>query len=135
MKEPNIEKMIQLATQGMRHNYAPYSEYNVGCCLHTDNGEYFLGGNIEFSSYSLAMCAESSAIADLMRKGKQKISHVVIVNHLNTACYPCGACRQRLSEFADDDTIIYLCSQEGILEQYTLGELLPHQFNQETMQG
>lgn len=130
----NIDKMIQLAKQGMQNNYAIYSNYNVGCCLRTENDDYYQGGNIEFSSYSLALCAEASAIANLMQTSQQKITDVVIVNHLNTACYPCGACRQRLSEFADDATMIHLCNDDGVLEQYTLGELLPHQFNKSTMQ-
>lgn len=131
----DIKKMIVLAKQAMNNGFAIYSNYRVGCCLHSEDGKYYHGGNVEFSSYSLCMCAETSAIGNLMLDGVRKITDVVIVNHLNTACSPCGACRQRLSEFATDPMNIYLCNDDGIIKQYTLDELLPHQFNKNTMEG
>ena len=44
---------------------------------------------------------------------------------------PCGACRQRLREFAPLDTPIHLAGVDGVLRTVTLGDLLPLSFGPE----
>jgi len=44
---------------------------------------------------------------------------------------PCGACRQTLTEFGDDHTLILYPGENGALEETTLGELLPRAFRLE----
>jgi cytidine deaminase len=44
---------------------------------------------------------------------------------------PCGACRQTLSEFGDDDVLILYPGEAGAQQTTTLGELLPHAFRME----
>ena len=41
---------------------------------------------------------------------------------------PCGACLQRIKEFADDSTLILLANMQGIQKQFTIAELLPFGF-------
>ena len=41
---------------------------------------------------------------------------------------PCGGCRQRLREFASDDTPVWVADLDGVRAQYTLGQLLPASF-------
>jgi cytidine deaminase len=41
---------------------------------------------------------------------------------------PCGACRQTLSEFGDDDVLILYPDEDGRDKSTTLGALLPHAF-------
>ena len=41
---------------------------------------------------------------------------------------PCGACLQRIAEFADKDTPVYLADIDGIKKEYHLRELLPQGF-------
>jgi len=127
------KKMIALAYEALRHSYSPYSHYQVGCCLLAENGKLYHGCNIENASYSTTLCAESSALGTMITDGAQHIKAVVIVNHLETACVPCGACRQRLAEFCDDDTRFLLCNKSEILNTFTLADLLPHRFNATTM--
>jgi cytidine deaminase len=43
-------------------------------------------------------------------------------------CTPCGACRQRLREFAALDLPIHLAAPSGVKQSITLGELLPMSF-------
>ena len=43
----------------------------------------------------------------------------------------CGACRQKIREFAGPDTPIYACGPEGIRATFTLDGLLPHSFGPE----
>ena len=48
-----------------------------------------------------------------------------------TGATPCGGCRQRIREFADAQTPVHLCNPQGIVNSFTLGELLPHAFGPE----
>ncbi len=41
---------------------------------------------------------------------------------------PCGACRQRLAEFAGPKVKVHMAGPTSILTTVTLGELLPFQF-------
>jgi len=127
--QPEIKKMITLAYDALDNHYAPYSNYPVGCAILADNGKFYAGCNVENASFSLVLCAESGALSAMIADGGRSIKAMVIVNGRETVCYPCGACRQRLTEFAENDTITYLCDRQKILEQYTLDELLPHRFS------
>ena len=46
---------------------------------------------------------------------------------------PCGACRQRLREFAREDTPVHVCGPEGVRRTFTLGELLPVSFGPDNL--
>ena len=41
---------------------------------------------------------------------------------------PCGACRQVMAEFMDDDGLLILCDRDGNYVTRTLGQLLPEAF-------
>jgi cytidine deaminase len=47
---------------------------------------------------------------------------------------PCGACRQTLSEFGDDNVLILYPGEDGSQESTTLGDLLPHAFRMEFLE-
>ena len=44
---------------------------------------------------------------------------------------PCGACRQRLREFASLDAPVHLAGLAGVIRSVTLGDLLPFSFGPE----
>ena len=49
-------------------------------------------------------------------------------------CTPCGGCRQKLREFAQDDVKIHCCTEDGVLiRTFTLDELLPFSFGPENL--
>lgn len=122
------DQMLEAATKALNHAYAPYSQFRVGVCLRTENNELFSGCNVENASYSLTICAESTAISQMVLAGKSQIVEVVIVSSGDLLCPPCGACRQRLCEFASDDTIVRLYNADRECKSIPLGELLPHAF-------
>ena len=41
---------------------------------------------------------------------------------------PCGACRQRIREFASPDTPVAIAGPDGIRARFTLEQLLPASF-------
>lgn len=121
--------MRALATDAMQQAYAPYSKFQVGVCICTLSGQFYLGCNVENASYSLTQCAEASAIGTMVTTGEQEISEVVIVSSGESFCAPCGACRQRLLEFATAETKIILFDAQGNCQMHTMAELLPHSFS------
>ena len=121
--------MIKLARQALNRAYAPYSNYHVASCLCSEDESLFTGVNVENASYSLTICAESSAICQMIAAGKQKIKSLVVLNGVNTLCTPCGACRQRIVEFSTKDTIVHLCNDQAVLKSISIDELLPFAFS------
>ncbi len=120
----------QLAANAAHHAYAPYSHFRVGAALMLTSGEIVTGANVENASYRLTCCAEQAAIARAVAEhGPALRLHAVAVANLNEAAsMPCGACRQTLAEFGDDDTSILYPGENGQLVETTLGNLLPHAF-------
>ena len=125
----DLEAMIALATETRANAHAPYSGFHVGACLRSANGRLFAGCNVENVAYPQSQCAEAGAIGALVAGGEREIVEVVIVAGGEALCTPCGACRQRLSEFAGPDTPVHVCGLDGLRASFTLGELLPHGFS------
>ncbi len=122
-----------LATSAAGHSYSPYSRFRVGAALLLTNGEMVTGCNVENCSFRLTCCAEQSAVTRaVIEYGPDIRLRAVAVANLNgTASMPCGACRQTLTEFGEDSTIILYPGEGGEPRETTLGDLLPHAFRLE----
>ena len=88
---------------------------------------------MENISFPCGTCAEAGAIAAMVAAGDSKIKAILVVSSGKNLVYPCGACLQRLAEFGDDDTVIYLANTKKICERRTLKELLPYNFKEENI--
>ncbi len=132
----NKEELIKLAIDARNLSYSPYSNFKVGAAILTKDGEYFLGANVENSSYPVSMCAERNAIYNAMMHGKKKDDFIglAIVADSPKACSPCGMCRQVISELYPADAPIYLANLTGDLKITYTKELLPYAFEKEDMQ-
>lgn len=128
------EALIGKAMEAMKLSYAPYSRFNVGAALVTQDGEVYTGCNIENSSHSVTNCAERTALFSAVNDGKRSFSAMAIVGgkggRVERFCPPCGVCRQALSEFCGKDFTIYLYNGTQI-KSITLGELMPMSFELE----
>jgi cytidine deaminase len=120
--------MIEKARIAMANAYSPYSHFQVGACIRTANNQLFSGCNNENVSYSLTQCAETTAIGTMITEGEQSIVEVVLIGSSTQPCTPCGACRQRIREFALPETLIHMLGREGEPLTMTLAELLPESF-------
>ena len=125
----NITQMIAAAVNVLPNAYAPYSKFQVACCICTDKGTLYTGVNVENGSYGLTCCAETSAICKMITAGEQHIESIVVLAGNNLLCSPCGACRQRIHEFAAPETKIHLCDKTSVLHTFTLNEFLPLAFD------
>ena len=121
--------MITKSRLALKNAYAPYSKYTVSACVCTEDNVLFTGVNMENCSYGLTICAETPAICQMIASGKQRIKSMVILAGDNALCSPCGACRQRIHEFASPETLIYLCDQQVVLKTISIDELLPMAFS------
>ena len=123
-----IVSMINRANQALTRAYAPYSNYQVACCLYSKEGNFYTGVNVENASYGLSICAESSAICQMIAGGERKIKDLLVMNSENTFCTPCGACRQRIIEFASTDTTVHFVKEKTLIKTIGIDELLPYAF-------
>lgn len=123
-----IAKMISEAHKVLAYAYAPYSRFTVASCICTDKNNLYTGVNVENGSYGLTVCAEVSALCKMVSAGEQKIKSIVILAGNNLLCPPCGACRQRIHEFATPETIVHLCNKDSVLQSLSINELLPLAF-------
>lgn len=130
-----LEDMIAKAAAVRENAYAPYSKFKVGACLRTASGKLFAACNVENAAYPQGQCAEANAIGLMAANGERRIVEVVVVGEGGALCTPCGGCRQRLNEFAAADTPVHVCSPECVRETFTLGDLLPHSFGPENLDG
>ncbi len=122
------EDLIGKAEEARENAYAPYSKFKVGAALETQDGEIFTGANMENSSYGCSICAERAAVVKAVNNGKKNFKRIAVVSSSDDETFPCGICRQVLSEFSRDMKII-LKNKEGKITEYVLSELIPHSFS------
>ena len=129
-----IDAMIDLARAARDTAHAPYSRHPVGACVRGAKGGLYAGCNVENAAYPTGQCAEAGAIAAMVLDGDTRIVEVVVIGPGEALCTPCGACRQRIREFADAAVPIHVCGPHGVQLTTTLGELLPHSFGPENLE-
>ena len=127
-QRPPSADMLELARAAMARAYAPYSGYCVGAAVRGESGALYPGCNVENAAFPLGSCAEASAISAMVMAGERRILEVLVIGKGPALVSPCGGCRQRLHEFADDTTPVHICDSGGLRRTVTLGELLPLSF-------
>ncbi len=128
------KELIRAAFDARKKAYTPYSHFKVGAALLSKDGQVFQGCNIENAAYSVANCAERTALFKAVSEGVLEFECIVVVGGPEDAdefslCEPCGVCRQALAEFCDVDTFrVILARSEDDYEEFRLCDLLPHAF-------
>ena len=133
MISKNFLKMFKAAKNVRKKAHVPYSKFKVGAALLTDNNKIIIGCNVENAAYPQSQCAEASAVGNLVSQGYKSIKEVLVVGSGKLLCSPCGACRQRIREFASLKTPVHICNINGHLKTSTLGELLPDSFGPQNL--
>ncbi|GJD36039.1 cytidine deaminase [Methylobacterium aerolatum] len=113
--------------------YAPYSRFAVGAALRDEHGAIHAGCNVENAAYPVGTCAEAGAIAAMVAAGGRRITAILVCAEGAGPVTPCGACRQRIREFAGPDVPVHAAGPGGPVMRATLGELLPFSFGPETL--
>lgn len=124
------EKLISAAWQAREQAYVPYSGFAVGAAALGGDGRIYSGCNIENASYGLTNCAERTAVFNMVSQGCQHLTAIAVCGgDGKPVCFPCGACRQVIAEFAVSKEIpVLICGADGSWLEMTADELLPHSF-------
>ncbi|WP_281275676.1 cytidine deaminase [Bacillus yapensis] len=125
----DIKQLIDQAVEARNKAYTPYSKFNVGASVLTKNNNVFQGCNIENASYGLTNCAERTAIFKAVSEGENAFEAIAIVGDTEGPISPCGACRQVMAEFCDENTKIILANLKGEYVETSITELLPGFFS------
>ena len=120
------EELIQEALAVRKRAYAPYSGYQVGAAVLTEDGGVYRGANVENAAFPVSMCAERVAIFQAVSDGQRNFQLIVVATANGGS--PCGACRQVMSEFGLDTRVITIDESGEIHLQTSVGALLPHSF-------
>ena len=84
----------------LARSYARYSSFTVAAAVIDEDGRAHLGVNVENAAYPSGTCAEQTAIGAMVTAGGRGIAKVLIAAGSDAVVQPCGACRQRIAEFA-----------------------------------
>ena len=161
IEDTDIRRLIVKAIEARDMAYARYSQFKVGAALLAGREDYsdaaecvggesdnndknangyrvFTGCNIENSSYGATICAERAAVCNAVSSGYKDFKAIAIVGGLNSTgingiTYPCGICRQVLSEFSTDMYVIAARSEDDY-DMRRLSDFLPASFGAEQME-
>ena len=129
--DTEVTRTFETAKAARAHAYAPYSHFPVGAAVRTRDGKTYGGCNVENASYGATVCAERGALLSaIAESGSREFDHLVVVTGVDPPAVPCALCLQVIGEFCDSDFPIHLAAEDGIRTTVTLGELLPHPFNE-----
>jgi cytidine deaminase len=128
------EALEEAALEVQARAYCPYSEYPVGAAILGKSGRIYAGCNVENAAYGHSICAERSAIVQMVASGEREPIAVLVVTGGPKPGTPCGACRQMLAEFARDLPIrLMVNGSPEVTRTTSLDELLPDAFRPDSL--
>ena len=119
---------LQRLVEARGRAHAPYSKFAVGAALLDEQGRVHAGCNIENAAFAECLFAEAVALAHLVMAGGRRVIAAAVAGVAAEPVTPCGGCRQKLHEFASDDTPIVVADMDAVRLTTTLGALLPSSF-------
>ena len=126
-------ELADIAYAMLEKSYVPYSKFPVGAALLCADGSVFTGCNVENAAYGSTICAERTALVKAVSEGhRDDFVRLAVVGQSQDYCWPCGACRQMLYEFAPGLELI-IGRQDRQLMALKLSELLPHGFGPKSL--
>ncbi len=127
--------LFEHALAARKRAYVPYSKFQVGAALLTEDGTIITGCNVENASYSLCNCAERTALFRAIAEGHKHFRSMTVVADTPQAVSPCGACRQVMAELCPADMPVTLYNLQGSKKLVTVADLLPFAFEKEDFCG
>ena len=127
-------ELISTAVSMQERAYVPYSHFPVGAALLCSDGAVFTGCNVENAAYGSTLCAERTALVKAVSEGRTGgFTAIAIAGRGSDFCWPCGACRQMLYEFAPGLRVL-AARGDGKYFACSLGELMPHGFGPKSLE-
>lgn len=132
MEKTKQRILKERAIEASKFSHSPYSKYSVGAAVETEDGEIFVGCNVESSSYGLSVCAERNALAAAIVNGHKQFRAMAVYSR--NGATPCGACRQVIWDICGDIPV-YVYDEAGKEKMYRTSELLPNPFDCRKLEG
>ena len=127
------QALVDLAFTMLERSYVPYSHFPVGAALLCADGTVFTGCNVENAAFGSTICAERTAILKAVSEGcREGWAAIAIAGRGEDFCWPCGACRQMLYEFAPGLRVL-AARGDGEFQAVPLSELLPYGFGPKSL--
>lgn len=129
------QELMQKAVRAAKDAYAPYSQFRVGAALLMENGEIITGNNQENAAYPLGLCAERVAFfsAGSHYPGMRIVACAITAQSdrfvIKQPVTPCGACRQAMSEYEENQQtpirVLMMGAEGKVWEMNGVRSLLP----------
>ena len=127
------QELVQIAFSMHQYSYGPYSHFPVGAALLCRDGTVFTGCNVENAAFGSTVCAERTALLKAVSEGRRDgWEAIAVAGRGSDFCWPCGACRQMLWEFAPRLRVI-AARGDGQFQTASLAELLPRGFGPKSL--
>ena len=127
------KELVQRAFAMHEFSYVPYSKFPVGAALLCADGTVFTGCNVENAAFGSTICAERTALLNAISEGhRDDWTAIAIAGRGEDYCWPCGACRQMLYEFAPELRVL-AARGDGSFQTVPLSRLLPHGFGPKSL--
>ena len=132
LNEETCRTLVLAAAEARGTAHAPFSGFDVGAAVLTEDGTLFSGCNVEVSNYSEGCCAERVAAFKAISAGHRRLVACAVVAEMSEEpCGPCGACRQVLRDFGPDMVVVLGNPMGEVLAVRPLSELFPMSFGPE----
>lgn len=122
--------LVEAARAAAAGSYSPYSGFRVGAAVVSSDGTVFTSANVENAAFPVSQCAEANAVNYAVSQGHRRLPTIAVAcldaSSIDVA-YPCGRCRQIMSEFGVERVIV--ATAEGDAREHAFSELLPHAFD------
>jgi len=118
-------RLLETAADAMENSYSPYSRDKKGAAIECEDGSVYTGSLVENIALGSTICAEAAAIAAAITAGHRKFKRIATISEGNSYGYPCGNCRQLLSEFSPNIEVLCARATDGRYVSYSLAALLP----------
>ena len=126
-------ELMDRAREAAQNAYVPYSQFPVGAAIECSDGTVFTGCNVENAAFGSTICAERTALLKAVSEGhREDWVAIAIAGRGGDYCWPCGACRQMLYEFAPELRVI-AARGDGEFQTVSLSQLLPHGFGPKSL--
>lgn len=105
--DPISAALLRVAREVIASAYAPYSHFHVGAAVLMENGDIVKGVNVENASYPVGICAERTALASAIANHPELKITTIAISYgkegltSQEPAFPCGMCRQFISECED----------------------------------
>ena len=124
----NKQELYQIAFSIIKHkklrNFG--TSGHVACALETNSGNIFTGICIDLTC-SIGLCAEQSAIAEMVKNNETAIKRIIAVFEDGSILPPCGRCREFIAQIDNQNIETQIVLPE--MEEVLLKDLLPERWD------